>query len=58
VSAFRRAEDLIVAMESRSYIGGAGRSAVALDRFTSLEWIALAAALAFTIALSRVPFPL
>ena len=58
VSAFRRAEDLIVAMESRCYVGGAGRSAVALDRFTSLEWIALAVALAFTIALSRTPFPL
>jgi energy-coupling factor transporter transmembrane protein EcfT len=45
-------------MESRCYVGGAGRSAVALDRFTSLEWIALAVSLVFTIALSRTPFPL
>ena len=45
-------------MESRCYVGGAGRSAVALDRFTALEWGALAVALAFTIALSRAPFPL
>jgi energy-coupling factor transport system permease protein len=57
VSAFRRAEDLIVAMESRCYVGGAGRSAVYHDRFTSLEWISLAVALAFTIAIARTPFP-
>lgn len=57
VSAFRRAEDLIVAMESRCYVGGAGRSAVALDRFRRLDWAALALALAFTIALWRTPFP-
>jgi len=58
VSAFRRAEDLIIAMESRCYVGGAGRSAVALNRFTRLEWTALAIALAITIALWRTPFPL
>jgi len=58
VSAFRRAEDLIVAMESRCYVGGAGRSAVHHDRFTSLEWISLGVALAFTIAIARTPFPL
>ena len=57
VSAFRRAEDLIVAMESRCYVGGAGRSAVYHDRFRSLEWVSLAVALAFTIAIARTPFP-
>ena len=58
VSAFRRAEDLILAMESRCYVGGAGRSAVALDRLRRLDWSALAIALAFTVALWRTPFPL
>ena len=57
VSAFRRAEDLILAMESRCYVGGAGRSRVDLGRLKNLDWGALAIALAFTIALSRTPFP-
>ena len=57
VSAFRRAEDLILAMESRCYVGGAGRSKVDLGPLTTLDWGALAIALAFTIALSRTPFP-
>lgn len=58
VSAFRRAEDLIVAMESRCYVGGAGRSAVRAGRFGALDWSALAIALLFTLALWRTPFPL
>jgi len=57
VSAFRRAEDLIVAMESRCYVGGAGRSAVDLGALQRSDWVALVAALAFTLALWRIPFP-
>jgi energy-coupling factor transport system permease protein len=57
VSAFRRAEDLILAMESRGYVGGAGRTRVDLGALRPLDWTALAIALAFTIALSRTPFP-
>ena len=57
VSAFRRAEDLILAMESRCYAGGTGRSKVDLAPFTRLDWAALAIALVFTVALSRTPFP-
>jgi energy-coupling factor transport system permease protein len=57
VSAFRRAEDLILAMESRCYVGGAGRSKVDLGPLKRLDWGAIAIALAFTIALSRTPFP-
>jgi len=57
VSAFRRAEDLILAMESRCYVGGAGRSKVDLGPLRRLDWMALAVALAFTIALWRTPFP-
>ncbi len=58
VSAFRRAEDLILAMESRCYVGGSGRSKVDLGRLRALDWSALAVALVFTIALWRTPFPL
>ncbi len=57
VSAFRRAEDLILAMESRCYVGGAGRSAVDLDPMRSGDWGALVVATAFTLALWRTPFP-
>jgi len=57
VSAFRRAEDLILAMESRCYVGGAGRSKVDLGPLHLADWVALAFALAFTIALWRTPFP-
>lgn len=57
VSAFRRAEDLILAMESRCYVGGTGRSAVDLGPLRRLDWTALAIALVFTIALWRTPFP-
>lgn len=58
VSAFRRAEDLIVAMESRCYVGGTGRTAVDLPALRAIDWSALAVALAFTVALWRTPFPL
>jgi len=57
VSAFRRAEDLILAMESRCYVGGAGRSAVDLGPLGRADWAALAVAAAFTLALWRTPFP-
>lgn len=57
VSAFRRAEDLILAMESRCYVGGAGRSKVVFAPLTRLDWSSLLIALAFTVALSRTPFP-
>jgi energy-coupling factor transport system permease protein len=53
VSAFRRAENLILAMESRCYVGGRGRSRVDLGPLRRLDLLALGAALAFTVALSR-----
>ena len=58
VAAFRRAEDLILAMEARCYVGGAGRSAVHLGRLAGRDWSGLAAAVFLTGALWRVPFPL
>lgn len=58
VAAFRRAEDLILAMEARCYAGGAGRSAVHLDALRRRDWTGMAAALVFTVALRAVAFPL
>jgi energy-coupling factor transport system permease protein len=58
VSAFRRAEDLIVAMESRCYVGGAGRTRVRLGPFSALDWSAIAISWAFAIALAVARFPI
>lgn len=41
VSAFRRADELAVAMESRCYHGGEGRTRMKTLRFASHDWIAL-----------------
>ncbi len=41
VSAFRRADELAVAMESRCYHGGEGRTRMKTLRFASRDWIAL-----------------
>lgn len=58
VSAFRRAEDLIVAMESRCYVGGAGRAPVRLGPLSGLDWAAMAAAWALALALGGARFPI
>ena len=58
VSAFRRAEDLIIAMEARCYVGGVGRARVRLDPLTGLDWSAMAVAWAFALALSATRFPI
>ncbi len=42
VSAFRRADELAVAMESRCYHGGEGRTRMKVLRFAVRDWIALA----------------
>jgi energy-coupling factor transport system permease protein len=57
VSAFRRAEDLIIAMESRCYVGGAGRAPVRLDPLRGLDWAAMLAAWGFAVALAAARFP-
>jgi energy-coupling factor transport system permease protein len=57
VSAFRRAEDLILAMEARCYVGGAGRTPVRFGPLGGLDWSAMALAFGFTIALFATRFP-
>jgi energy-coupling factor transport system permease protein len=58
MAAFRRAEDLILAMESRCYVGGAGRAPVRLGPLHSLDWSAMVLAFAFTGVLLATRFPL
>lgn len=58
VGAFRRAERLIMAMESRCYIGGKGRTPIALPKLQRQDWAALGSATAFTLAVWNVPWPL
>ena len=47
VSAFRRADELAVAMESRCYHGGEGRTRMKQLRFAGRDWIALALGVLF-----------
>ena len=43
VSAFRRADELALAMECRCYHGGEGRTRMKQLRYASGDWLALAA---------------
>ena len=59
ISAFRRADELAVAMECRCYHGGEGRTKLHVLHYAARDYIALAAALAFTvctIVLGRLGF--
>jgi energy-coupling factor transport system permease protein len=57
VGTFRRAEDLILAMEARCYVGGAGRTRLAQLRMTALDWAALAAVSGYTAFVLLYQFP-
>jgi energy-coupling factor transport system permease protein len=47
VSAFRRAGDLAMAMESRCYHGGEGRTRLRVLKLTRQDWIACAVTVLF-----------
>ena len=51
VSAFRRADELAVAMESRCYHGGEGRTRMKVLHFAARDWIALALGILFLAGL-------
>jgi energy-coupling factor transport system permease protein len=51
VDAFRRAEDLILAMEARCYMGGRGRSSYVRLSLTRMDWLALGLSLLFSAAM-------
>lgn len=56
LSALRRAEDLILAMEARCYVGGKGRTHFLEFTLKQRDVLALFAVLAFTVALLVFPF--
>jgi len=60
IDAFRRAEDLILAMEARCYVGGRGRSSFVRLRFGRIDYVAYACGLFFSVAMlvfrKRFPF--
>jgi energy-coupling factor transport system permease protein len=49
VDAFRRAEDLILAMQARCYVGGEGRSRFVKLRFQRMDYVSYALGLAFSV---------
>ena len=51
LDAFRRAEDLILAMQARCYVGGRGRTNYVSLHFTRVDYLAYALTLAFSAAL-------
>ncbi|MDE3087873.1 MAG: energy-coupling factor transporter transmembrane protein EcfT [Chloroflexota bacterium] len=56
LSALRRAEELILAMEARCYVGGKGRTHFLEFTTKPSDWIAFAAVIAFAVAVLFVPF--
>lgn len=58
MSAFRRAEDLVLAMESRCYVGGRGRTHFTELKSTRQDYGALVLAFVIAAAVLLVPWPL
>ncbi|MGD1994982.1 MAG: energy-coupling factor transporter transmembrane component T, partial [Anaerolineae bacterium] len=60
VDALRRAEDLILAMQARCYVGGRGRSSYVRFGFAPRDYVSYAVGLAFCAAMlilrNRFPF--
>jgi len=51
IDALRRAEDLILAMQARCYVGGRGRSSLVHLKFARMDYIAYALCLIFSVAM-------
>lgn len=57
MGAFRRAEDLIMAMEARGYVSGAARSAFVVLRARRIDWVILAVAVVCAGLILFAPWP-
>lgn len=57
LSALRRAEDLILAMEARCYVGGKGRTHLSEFHTRRMDWVALAVTAIFFLAIFLIPWP-
>jgi len=51
IDAFRRGEDLILAMQARCYIGGRGRSSFVRLKFAGVDYVTCALGLLFSVAM-------
>ena len=58
VGVFRRAEDLVLAMEARCYVGGAGRTRLTPLRMRPLDWAALAVVVVYVAAMLLAHWPM
>ena len=60
VDAFRRGEDLILAMQARCYVGGRGRTSYVRLKMVTMDYVALGLGLLFSVAMLAVRnrFPL
>lgn len=57
LSALRRAEDLVLAMESRCYVSGAGRTKLFLLQSRPLDHVVVLGALVFVVLVMAAPWP-
>ena len=57
ISVFRRAEDLVLAMEARCYVAGAGRTRLSPLRMRPLDWAALLVVAAYVLLMRLIPWP-
>jgi energy-coupling factor transport system permease protein len=57
INAFRRAEELILAMEARCYIGGDGRTNFITLKSSRRDYLVVAASLIFFIFIAAFPWP-
>jgi len=57
VNTLRRAEELVVAMEARGYLGRKGRSKFVELRLQRIDWLALLVCLALWLLIWRLPWP-
>ncbi|MBI4790187.1 MAG: energy-coupling factor transporter transmembrane protein EcfT [Chloroflexi bacterium] len=58
LSALRRAEDLVLAMEARCYVGGKGRTHFIEFKARPSDWVAVVFVVLFSVGILLFPFPL
>ena len=57
INAFRRAEELIVAMEARCYVSGAGRTKFVVLKSSMSDYLAITGAFIFMLVMIFLPWP-
>lgn len=57
INAFRRAEELIVAMEARCYVSGAGRTKFVVLKSSTSDYLSVAGAFIFMLVMIFFPWP-